>query len=824
NDGKFAVGGSFDQGFAFAGGRFMVVPASRPPSTYAHEAAHMFWGLDEYAGGSTYTAHRGYYDTINVNAEGNPEAGFVQAPSIMALDRISGNPNVPSTFPRTEAYAAHTSSQSSLEMIGWKDSDGDGIFDVLDVPFTLTGSGHYDSSLGRYRFNGESSVRTFANQNPAGLKNDITINRIRVVEYAIDDGPWTVYQAFPDRTYKTALDVSVPMSPGEHTIKIRTHDTRTGVMSPEFIGHTSGPSSAPQSGIGGFVYTDTDGDGTWDDGEAPLAGWDVGLVDAFGGPVILQRRIEPDDSVEGTPLGSGDSKAKLTAVGSDAGRDEVQRLTFSGTGGTVTPLFQGVLGSPIEVIPGVAPTAQDLQGILETIGALSGNVQVSGPAGGPLMVKFGGELGHTDVPLILQGASTGNAGLSPATTTEGISDDVFALSSQSAPAAQKVFAAMSLQQGGSPVETWTSNSRMLRVDFSDPIAAVSLRAIAGGAASIGRLEAYDAAGKLIERYTTGVLTAGKQELMTIQRPTPDIAYVLARSHLGTEVILDTLTWGPNSSTTTDAQGAYSLPNLDSGLYRVKLTPPEGHVVTSPSGGVHTVQFTAGQNASDLNFGLHRLDFSNPWHNLVLAENVNNDPGGLVNVLDLLAIVNWITAQGGIAQLPPAGDTQANGYVDVDNNGICNVLDVLAVVNYITVHYSTGTGGGAGENLLGRSESLAGSIPGQAASPQGEGETLSPIPAAAYYAVIPWHYLEAKGDDELSCAAEEAGHSSPQASPAPPAAPPLPAFEASAAPTAARLTPPIEDPLHERLDESIALLAADIAQSRSTRSRLARRYG
>ena len=31
---------------------------------------------------------------------------------------------------------------STLAMLGWQDSDGDGIFDVLDVPHRLTGSGY----------------------------------------------------------------------------------------------------------------------------------------------------------------------------------------------------------------------------------------------------------------------------------------------------------------------------------------------------------------------------------------------------------------------------------------------------------------------------------------------------------------------------------------------------------------------------------------------------------------------------------------------------------------------------------------------------------
>ena len=54
---------SFPQAFSYAGGRFMVVPASRPASTFSHETGHQFWALDEYLGGGNYTSQRGYYNT-----------------------------------------------------------------------------------------------------------------------------------------------------------------------------------------------------------------------------------------------------------------------------------------------------------------------------------------------------------------------------------------------------------------------------------------------------------------------------------------------------------------------------------------------------------------------------------------------------------------------------------------------------------------------------------------------------------------------------------------------------------------------------------------
>ncbi len=657
-DDRFDLGGSITQAFGFAGGHFMVVPASRPESTFAHEAGHMFWALDEYMDvdgedpvthapiylPDEYLKKRGYYNTQNTNAADNPEGGFSQQVSIMTAGPLMD-----------AAYLANTSSDSSLEMIGWKDSDDDGIFDVLDVPFELNGTGRYNASTGRYLFTGSSAVRTLPNLNSFGLKNDITINRIRQVEYSIDGGPWTVYQTFADRTYKTNLDLSIPLTAGEHTIKIRTVDTRTGVMSPEFVGTTTVPKSTEQAGVSGFVYFDSDGDGGWDQNEAPLADWAVELVDPSGNPIVLQRQLEPNDSIDGAVLNTALQGATLTAIGTD-------------------------IANPF----------------------------------------------------------------------------VTAITSEIVSSAGRVFWGSSFNAGGGPHETWMNTSRQLKISFATPTSAVSLRAIGSGnppsgysgGISFGRLEAYDAAGNLIARYTTGGLNLGQGELMTIVRPNADIAYVIAGGHVGTQVLLDSLTYGPKASVTTSFLGAYSLGNLPTGTYNVKITPPSGHHVTTPASGQYTVNFVAGQVAADQNFGLSVN--SNIWHNFALAANVTGEVSGLVNVLDILAIVNWITLNAPNSQLPSSGNVASIGYVDVDNNGICNTLDLLAVVNYITLNAGGGPSG-EGEGPSGGDGGGPGG--GDGLGPEGEGAGLfvsTPRTAAEYLAQSPLHFTEIPGLDLPCC--------------------------------------------------------------------------
>lgn len=74
-----------------------------------------------------------------------------------------------------------------------------------------------------------------------------------------------------------------------------------------------------------------------------------------------------------------------------------------------------------------------------------------------------------------------------------------------------------------------NNDRRLRMDFASPANYVSLL-FAGGTffeTEIGRLQAYDQAGNLLAEYVTQPRESGETELMTIARPTADIAWALA---------------------------------------------------------------------------------------------------------------------------------------------------------------------------------------------------------------------------------------------------------------------------------------------------------
>ena len=565
SDGLFKSGGSFRRAFSFAGGQFVVTPAGRPASTFAHETGHMFWARDEYSGGGSYTDHRGYYDTYNDNAWDNPAPGFVQSESLMTAGTLL-----------TNAYASHTSSTSSLEMIGWRDTDGDGIFDVLDVPHTLTGAGSYDPQQGVYHFTGSSSVQTLWNQNPSGLQSDITLNRITDAQYRIDGGNWNSADSYDD--YQVGLDLQFPVPSGLHTIEIRTLDVLTGVASNVFQGDTLRPSSVLNQGINGFAWQDTDDDGQRETGEPPLSGWTVRLVNASGEPLQLVETVEPDDYSNYAVLTNVHPEVTLTLAGDYAAGDVI-----------------------------VVPRG-------------SGRV-------------FGNTFGTT----------------------------------------------------------WTPSSAELRMDFTTPVTSVRLDAIGAADGSYARMEIYDENDNLLGRYTTDALGWGVSETMTLEYPTADIAYAIARGHVGTGVALDSLQFGPEASTQTDDLGAYSIAYLPEGTYYVQALSPTGEPAHS---GQQTAVLGEGEALSEIDFASDLTEVS--WRNDEYPADVTGD--GYVLPVDALLLINYINANMGSAAVPPLPATPPP-YYDVNGDNFVTAEDVLIVINELNAAAAGGYPGSAPEGEL-----------------------------------------------------------------------------------------------------------------------------
>ncbi|MDZ4849320.1 MAG: dockerin type I domain-containing protein [Pirellulaceae bacterium] len=304
----FAPGGSFSRAFAFAGGLYVVTPSNRPASTYAHEVGHMFWGRDEYPGGSNYFQKRGYYDSQNFNAvDLNPTPGFQPQLSIMSAG-----------VSLDTAYSTLVTAQASLAQIGWQDSDGNGIFDILDVPLELNGTGRLDALNNQYIFQGNAKAKAFPNRNSSGLQNDITLNKIGRIEYRINNAAtWTTLSS--PNEHQATLDLRIPVPSGTTgVIEIRAIDPRIGVNSRIFQGNLSGFDATSSSGLNGFVWSDASNDGQRQLNEFGLAGWNVQLVDALGSLLDLQSKVEPDLFPIGNIASNAYSGVTLRAVGLDA--------------------------------------------------------------------------------------------------------------------------------------------------------------------------------------------------------------------------------------------------------------------------------------------------------------------------------------------------------------------------------------------------------------------------------------------------------------------------------------------------------------------------
>ncbi len=225
-DGAFADSRYF--AYACVGGPFLVMNykndgwgIDKMGQVLAHEMGHIFYALDEYPQSNSYNDRSGYDNIQNLNAaDGNPNPS-TRVDSIMAeADR------------QNRAYANLTSSPTSLKMIGWQDSDRDGIFDVLDVPLALTGTGSYNVTTGRYQFTGESWAQALINSNPRSGYYNISVNKVNRLLDSVDGAAW---ETAVSGASMAGIDASVGPFPrlaqGLHSIRFMTVDDSSGVTS-----------------------------------------------------------------------------------------------------------------------------------------------------------------------------------------------------------------------------------------------------------------------------------------------------------------------------------------------------------------------------------------------------------------------------------------------------------------------------------------------------------------------------------------------------------------------------------------------------------------
>jgi len=166
--------------------------------------------------------------------------------------------------------------------------------------------------------------------------------------------------------------------------------------------------------------------------ENALAAQQIAIGERFvimlSGKVAVSYDDLPEGADEGNPLWIRVADNGLTLSPAAGGANEVQTLTPTGTpnGGTFKLTFDGQQTTAIAW----NATAAAVQAALEALSNIApGDVTVSGSAGGPYTVTFGGEYWHEDVSVLvvddaLLTAASGTPHMVAATGTAGAGESI----------------------------------------------------------------------------------------------------------------------------------------------------------------------------------------------------------------------------------------------------------------------------------------------------------------------------------------------------------------------------------------------------------------
>ena len=470
-DNRFAADTDGQMRFAYAylGGPFLVMTYGNDgwgignmDQVAAHETGHIFYALDEYdTSGCATTDRSGYLNRANDNCEN----GGTGAQNIMNDNFIGAG------SPRIEAR----------EMIGWRDTDGDGIEDILDTDpqTTLDAYTPNPSPDGTPTYTGSATVVALNNQNPRGPGNDVTIDTIAGVQFNVDGGAWSAASASDgafDEAGEAFTFTTSPLSAGTHTICARaTNGVGNTDPSPSCDSLTVSDTIAPTANAGADKATDEgvavalDGSGSTDNVGVTMWEWDFDAgdgvsfspADATGATVT---HVYGDNGVYTVTLRAADaagntgtdtaavmvgnkgpavsaggpysveegSALAITGSASDAGSDD---LTFTwiwgdGTPDTVTTYYNnGVSADPAQSPGGTFPfgVTQAASHIYGDNGAYTITLTVCDDDGGCTSSFAAVTVGNVNPVASAGGPYAANEGAAPVVTgtaTDPGSDDL----------------------------------------------------------------------------------------------------------------------------------------------------------------------------------------------------------------------------------------------------------------------------------------------------------------------------------------------------------------------------------------------------------------
>ncbi len=201
--------------YAYLGGPFMVLTygnngygPSNMDAVAAHEIGHIFRALDQYGAANMGCAlTSGYLGVENQNSQLGC-AG--DEPSIMRGQVY------PFVHQQLDRYA-----QGQL---GWRDSDGNGILDPLDVGLAVDDLAWQAADASNVL---DVSGRLVETPFPSPKYRSALINTIAGLRYRVDDGPWLAIEAVDgafDGYDEAFRFVTGPLNSGLHTITLQMED------------------------------------------------------------------------------------------------------------------------------------------------------------------------------------------------------------------------------------------------------------------------------------------------------------------------------------------------------------------------------------------------------------------------------------------------------------------------------------------------------------------------------------------------------------------------------------------------------------------------
>ncbi len=195
-DGRYA-GGYYGGPFMFATYNNNGYGPANMDYIVAHETGHVFYATDEYDSTPQQSGYLGAYEV-----EGS---GCLMQQLIWCL------------------------SSGTQEQVGWRDSNSDGIMEILDTAPSVSLNIIINTPKTSFVYTGSTNVNPLANQNPlyttgSSKKNDISLNTISEVSYQLDDASWKLALA-KDASFSTGEEDFefnlANLSEGKHTIKVK---------------------------------------------------------------------------------------------------------------------------------------------------------------------------------------------------------------------------------------------------------------------------------------------------------------------------------------------------------------------------------------------------------------------------------------------------------------------------------------------------------------------------------------------------------------------------------------------------------------------------